>query len=152
MVVHSDRKNPLRMLLADHIVVEDGVDVPRRRDAIPRFDQGGLVLFANDVHAQLDAFIADEHGRTRDELANLVLALAAERAVEGVLRIAAGGLGHRGSVTAPSGAWSGNGVESAKRLLDIGCSGLAQRQPRRRCAMSGPRYSTTRNGQRSIYC
>jgi hypothetical protein len=27
------------------------------------FHQRGLVLLADDVHAQLDAFIADEHGR-----------------------------------------------------------------------------------------
>ena len=46
------------------------------------------MLLADDVHAQLDAFIADEHGRAGNELAHLVLALAAERAVEGVLGIA----------------------------------------------------------------
>jgi hypothetical protein len=52
------------------------------------------VLFADDVHAELDAFIADEHGRARDELTHLMLALAAEGAVKSVLGIAAAGLGH----------------------------------------------------------
>jgi hypothetical protein len=36
------------------------------------------VVFADDVHAQFDAFIADEHGRARNQLADLVLALSAE--------------------------------------------------------------------------
>lgn len=42
-------------------------------------------LFVDDVHAELDTFIADEHGRSGDQLAHLVLAFAAEGAVEGVL-------------------------------------------------------------------
>jgi hypothetical protein len=42
----------------------------------------GLRLFADDVVAQLDAFIADEHRRTGNQFADLVLALAAERAVQ----------------------------------------------------------------------
>jgi hypothetical protein len=46
------------------------------------------------VFAQLDAFIADEHRRSGNELAHLMLALAAERAVERILRIAAGALAH----------------------------------------------------------
>jgi len=45
----------------------------------------GLVLLADDVHAQLYAFIADEHGRPSDQLTHLMLALSAERTVEGVL-------------------------------------------------------------------
>jgi hypothetical protein len=43
------------------------------------------VFFADDIHAQLDAFIADEHRRTRDKLADLMLAFAAERAIERAL-------------------------------------------------------------------
>src|SRR5262249_45351640 len=45
---------------------------------------------ADDVHAELNAFIADEHRWAGDELAHLVLALAAERAVESVFRLSAG--------------------------------------------------------------
>src|SRR5208282_1425336 len=47
-----------------------------------------LVLLTDDVHAEFDALIADEDGRAGDELAHLVLGLAAERAVQGILRIA----------------------------------------------------------------
>src|SRR5208282_1285405 len=47
-----------------------------------------LVLLTDDVHAEFDALIADEDGRAGDKLAHLVLGLAAERTVEGVLRIA----------------------------------------------------------------
>ncbi len=41
-----------------------------------------LELLADDVVAELDALVADEHRRPGDELADLVLALAAERAVQ----------------------------------------------------------------------
>ena len=107
MIVDRDGKHPLGVILPDHVVVEDGVDIARRGHAIPRLHQRGLVLFADDVHAQFDAFIADEHSRAGNQLADLMLALSAEGAVEGILRIAAGGLGHMGSVTAPSDVWSG---------------------------------------------
>src|SRR3546814_16724915 len=80
--------------LPDHVVVQHAADVLRRRHAVARLHQRRLVLFADDVHAELDAFIADEHGRTRDELPHLMLALAAEGAVESILGIAAAGLGH----------------------------------------------------------
>src|SRR5690606_36648663 len=53
-----------------------------------------LVLFTDDVHAELDALVAEEHRRARDKLADLMLALAAERAVEGALGFATGGHGH----------------------------------------------------------
>ena len=43
---------------------------------------GGLVLLADDVHAKLDALIADEDRRPGNELAHVMLALSAERAVE----------------------------------------------------------------------
>ena len=32
------------------------------------------MLFADDIHAQFDTFIADEHGRTSNQLADLMLA------------------------------------------------------------------------------
>src|SRR5690606_30567131 len=42
-----------------------------------------------------DAFVADEHGRTGNQLAHLMLALAAEAAIERVLAVAAGRIGHQ---------------------------------------------------------
>src|ERR1700730_18504497 len=94
VIVNGDREHLLGMVLADHIVIEDLADFLRRRDAFARFYQRGLVLLADDVHAQLDAFVADEHRRAGNEFAHLVLALAAECAMERVLRIAAAGLVH----------------------------------------------------------
>ena len=55
-----------------------------------------LELLANNVVAQLDAFITDEYGRTRNQLANFVLGLAAKRTVEefAVLVLTAGIVAH----------------------------------------------------------
>src|SRR5262249_40999648 len=50
-------------------------------------------------HAQLDALVADKYGRTSDELAHLVLAFAAERAVKRILGIASTDLAHLSTPT-----------------------------------------------------
>ena len=84
VVVDGDRQHALGVVLADHVGIENGADFLGRRHAVARLHQGVLVLLPDDVHAQLDAFIADEHGRAGNQLANLMLALAAERAIEGV--------------------------------------------------------------------
>ena len=89
VVVDGDRQHALGVGLADHVVVENLQDLLRGRHAVARLHHRGLVLLADDVHAQFDAFIADEHRRAGDQLADLVLALAAERAVERVLGVAA---------------------------------------------------------------
>src|SRR5580693_5383587 len=89
-----DRKHLLGVVLADDVVVEDLADLLRGRNIVGRFPQEGLVLLADNVQAKLDAFVANEDGRPGDELAHLVLALAAERAVERVLRITAADLAH----------------------------------------------------------
>src|SRR6202035_3749222 len=88
VIVDRDREHLLGVILADDVVVEDLADLLRRRDAVAGLYQRGLVLLADDVYAQLDALVADEHGRPGNELAHLVLALAAERAVQSVLRVA----------------------------------------------------------------
>ena len=107
VVVHRDREHALGVVLADDVIVEDALDLFRGRHAFLGLDQRGFVLLADDVHAELDAFIADEHGRAGDELAHLVLALAAERAVESVLGLSAGrAFAHarsfKGSVSQPN--------------------------------------------------
>ena len=94
VIVDGDREHLLGVVLADDVVVENLADFLRRRNAVARLHQRGLVLLADDVHAQFDAFVADEHRGAGDELAHLVLALAAERAVQGVLRIAAADFAH----------------------------------------------------------
>src|SRR5690625_4121821 len=82
------------MRLANDIVIEHIADVTGRGHAIPRLHQAGLVLLADNIHAELDAFVTDENRRPGDEFAHLMLALAAERAVEGVLGLAAARLTH----------------------------------------------------------
>src|ERR1700722_19905094 len=94
VIVNCDRQHLLRMILADDVIVENLADVSRRRDAITRFAERRLGLFAADILAQLNAFIADEHRRPGDKLADLVLALPAERAIERVLCVAACDLAH----------------------------------------------------------
>src|SRR5262249_19340598 len=94
MIVDGDREDLLGVILADHVVVENLSDLLRRRDAVLRFRQRGSLLLTNDVHAKLDAFVADEHGRTGNELAHLVLALAAERAMERGLGLSIVDLAH----------------------------------------------------------
>src|SRR5207247_255938 len=82
VIMDRDREHLLGMVLTDDIVVKNFANLLGRRNAVTRLDQRGLVLLADDVHAQFDAFVTDENGRAGDELAHLVLALAAERAVE----------------------------------------------------------------------
>src|SRR4029078_5799889 len=82
------REDLLGVVLTDYIVVENLADFLGRRDAIARLDQRGFVLLADDVHAQFDALVTDKHRRPGDELAHLVLALAAKRAIQSVFRIA----------------------------------------------------------------
>ena len=89
VVVHSNRQHALGVLLPDHIVIQNFADVARGRHAIGGLQPRGLCLLADDVHAQLDTFIADEHGRPCDQLADLMLAFAAEGAIKRVLAVAA---------------------------------------------------------------
>ena len=57
-----------------------------------------VFIVLDDVHAGVDAFIANEHTRAGDQLSDLVLALAAKRAVKGISRMRIAGFGHRHSV------------------------------------------------------
>ena len=95
VIVHRDRQHLLGVGLADDIVIQHVADFLRRRHAIGRLLEADLVLFADDVHAQFDALVANEHGRARDQFADLVLALSAERAVQGAFGVRAGCFGHR---------------------------------------------------------
>src|SRR5215471_338566 len=94
VIMDRDREHLLGVILADDIVVKNFAYFLWGRNAVARLHQRGLVLLVDDVHAQFDALVADEYGRAGDELAHLVLALAAERAVERILGIAAADLAH----------------------------------------------------------
>jgi hypothetical protein len=88
VIVHRDREHLLGVILTDDLVVKNFAYFLRGRNFVARLHQRGLVLLVDDVHAQFDALAADEYGRAGDELAHLMLALAAERAVERILGIA----------------------------------------------------------------
>jgi hypothetical protein len=77
------------MALTDDVIIENLANLLRRRHPIGGFYKMGFVLFADDVHAQFDAFIADEDSRPGDELTHLMLALSTERAVQSVLGVSA---------------------------------------------------------------
>jgi hypothetical protein len=94
VVVDRDRQHLLGMALADHIIVQDLEDLGRRGNALARLHERGFVFLADDLHAQFDAFIADEHGRARNQLTDLVLALSAEGAIQGVLGLRSTRLAH----------------------------------------------------------
>src|SRR6185503_3708177 len=84
VVVHRDREDLLRAVLADHVLVEDLLDLRRLGD---RARAVALVLLldllGDDVIAQPDALVADVDGGAGDQLLDLFLGLAAERAGQG---------------------------------------------------------------------
>src|ERR1700730_3508709 len=90
----SHREHLLSVVLTDDIVVEDLADLHRGRNFVARFRQRRLVLLGDDIQAKLDTLVTNENGRPGNEFAHLVLALAAERAVERVLRIVAANFAH----------------------------------------------------------
>jgi len=83
------------MFLPDHIIVERRHNILGRGHAVLGLRQSRLAFLADNIHAQFDAFVANEHGRTRDQLAHLMLALAAEGAIKRVLGIGGGRFCHR---------------------------------------------------------
>ena len=94
VIVDGDREHLLGVALADHVIVEDLADFLRGRDAVARLHQRGFVFLPDDVHAQFNAFVADEYGGTRDQFADFMLALATERAIQRVLGVARADLTH----------------------------------------------------------
>src|SRR5690606_6462096 len=101
---------------------------------------GFLRFLENDVVAKVDAFSADEHRRPGDKLAYLVLVLAAEGAMQGLIVPRTFFIGHRnfGSVRATPIVRRENGGRSAhsgstvrKKCLPVGRiqRGLAEVSP-----------------------
>ena len=82
VVVDGDRQHLLGALLADDVLVEDCLDLVGLGKLGAALLRPVLELLADDVVAQLDALVADEHRGAGNQLADLMLALAAERAVE----------------------------------------------------------------------
>src|SRR5580658_10439606 len=97
VVVHHHREHLLGALLTDDVFVQDLLDLVRLGQLVAGTLGAILELLADDVVAQLDAFVADEYRRAGDQFADFVLTLAAERAIQqlAVVVAAAGVLTHR---------------------------------------------------------
>src|SRR5690625_583630 len=94
MVVDRHRQDLLCPLLADDVLVEDFLDFLGAGQALRSASLAGLLDFlADDVIAQVDALVADEDGRACDQLADFVLALATEGAVQQLAVVFAATLG-----------------------------------------------------------
>ena len=95
VVVHSDREVPFGGILADHVIIERRKDFRRRRNfAFLAANDAGLRFFADDVIAQLNAFITDEYSWPCDQLADFMLRLAAEAAIKGTLAVSSAQFRH----------------------------------------------------------
>ncbi|MCY1550121.1 hypothetical protein D9M68_863480 [compost metagenome] len=83
MVVNSHGQHALGRILPNDVLIEEGLDFGRSGQfGTNRRARGGLRLLADDVVAQVYAFIADEYRRTRDQLADFMLAFIAKRAMQ----------------------------------------------------------------------
>src|SRR6266581_1174396 len=100
VVVDRDGEDFLRPLLADHVLVEDILDL---RGLGKRAELAALLLFpllGDDVVAELDALVADVDRRARDQFADVVLALPAEGALQRSVAFARSG--HRLPTSSPA--------------------------------------------------
>src|SRR5690606_2831073 len=88
VVVDRDGERALGAVLPDHVLVQDLEDLLRLGQRTARRLGLFLELLADDVVAQLDALVADVHARPRNQLAHLMLALSAERAIEDLAAVA----------------------------------------------------------------
>jgi hypothetical protein len=116
VVVHSNRQGTFGARLPDHVLVQRIHDLARLGQVAARGRALFLQLLTDDVVAQLDAFIADEHAGPGDQLAHLVLALSAERAVKDLAAFARPALSlvtH--SSVVPMDLWSCSGDPAVSR-------------------------------------
>ena len=82
VVVHGHGERLLGVFLADHVLVEDVLDLLRRRDLRDRFRDLALLVLRQDFIAQRDALVADVDRGPGNELPYRVLGLSAERAAQ----------------------------------------------------------------------
>src|SRR5919112_57012 len=87
VVVDGDGEDFLRVFLADHVLVEDAVYLPRLGEVVVLEDLGAGELLVDDLVAQLDALVADIDAGAGYELPDLALALTAKRALQLIRRI-----------------------------------------------------------------
>src|SRR6185436_3817534 len=87
VVVDGDGQRLLRLVLPDHVLIQEGPDLHRLGQLV-ELDIAGLGEFLfDDLVAQVDALVADVDARPGDELLDLLLRLAAEGALEKVAAV-----------------------------------------------------------------
>src|SRR5437867_5915593 len=82
VVVDRDGEGLLRLLLADHVLVQHVLDLGRRGDLRDRLGDLALLVLRQDLVAEGDALITNVDRRAGNELPDRVLRLAAEGAAE----------------------------------------------------------------------
>ena len=74
VIVHRHRKHTLGALLPDHIIIKHVADFERGWNAaIFLADKCGFGFLTNDVIAQVNTFIADEHRWPSNKLTHFML-------------------------------------------------------------------------------
>ena len=87
VVVDGDREDLLRLLLTDDVVVQELVDLTRLGQLVEA-ELGGLgELLLDDLVAEIDALVADVDAGAGDQLLDLLLRLAAERALQQIAAV-----------------------------------------------------------------
>jgi hypothetical protein len=82
VVVDGHRQGSLGRVLADHVLLQDVVDLPRFGQVL-ELDRGGRgELLVDDLVAEVDALVADVDTGAGDQLFDLALRLAAKAAEE----------------------------------------------------------------------
>ena len=80
VVVDRDRERALRLLLADDVLVEHVVDLPRLGEVLDVEARRCGQLLVDDLVAEIDALVADVDAGAGDQLLDLPLRFAAEAA------------------------------------------------------------------------
>jgi hypothetical protein len=81
MIVHGYRKNPLGPFLANDVLIQESLDVGRRRHLQRTLDGTPRTIFCYQVRTEIHALIADVRIiRSGNELGRFILAFPAEGA------------------------------------------------------------------------
>src|ERR1700682_3058657 len=89
MIVHGDGQCLLRLLLPDHVLVENILDLLGRRDLGYRLSYLAFLILRQNLVAESNDLVAYVNRRSGNELSDRVLRLSTERAAKMFL------LGHR---------------------------------------------------------
>ena len=82
VVVDRNGQDPLRLILADDVVVQEGVDLSGRWQLTERNVGGVGQFFFDDLVAEINALVADVDAGAGDQLLDLLLRLPAKRALQ----------------------------------------------------------------------